>query len=129
LKYYKAKKNIKDDKVYYGDLPYKFTIGYENEEYAYFELLDEVQLPSKKNKDIEKITEDEYREFINVLSQQETEKRLHEEQAMITQLRAKENEKAQKENKLKRQFNILIDLLKSKELLSEAEYNQIINLE
>jgi hypothetical protein len=129
LKFYKAKKKVTDDKVYYGDLPYQFVIGYENDEYAYFELLDEVQLPSKKNKDIEKITESEYREFISILTQREAEKRLQEEQTIMTQLKAKENGKKQNEEKLKRQFNLLLNLLKSKKLLTEIECNQILNLE
>jgi hypothetical protein len=123
MKFYKAKKKIEDGKILYGNLPYKYVIGYEDEEYAYFELPDNIKLPGKKDNDIKIIDETIYKNFVDNLKTKENEKRQIENTEMIEKIKNKKEEN----RKSKSQFETLLQILQSKNLLTAEEYNQIIN--
>lgn len=90
MKYYKAKLNIENGLTVYGKLPYRFVIGYEDEEYAYFELLDEVYIPSLE--EIEEITLEEYEGHVQYVLELEEQKRQKENQSVLEKIEQKKSE-------------------------------------
>lgn len=124
MKYYKANIKIIEDKKYYGNLPYKYATGYEDEGFAYFQLLDNMQLPLKRNdKSVIEITEQEYKSIIDKLTIAEKLKRETEQKGILKAIESKK----QKEKEIKTQFDLLINTLKNKGILTDKEIKDIIN--
>jgi hypothetical protein len=123
MKFYKAKKKIEDGKILYGNLPYKYVMGYEDEEYAYFELPENIKLPGGKDNNIKLIDETIYRQNLDSIRVKEIEQRQRKNTEAVENIRNRYEENT----RIKRQYESLLQVVQDRELLTEEELNTIMN--
>ncbi len=90
MRYYKSAIQMKDGQKKYGNLPPDFVLGYESEGEAYFELDEQVQIPV--NVDITEITLEEFTKVVQLITDQDSQKRQQDETNFIQHLKQKDEE-------------------------------------
>lgn len=108
MKYFKAPIRTENGQKVYGTLPHAFVIGYESDTEAFFELMDEVYVPSNAN--VTEITYDEFQLGVETIKQIIEQKKQEEYQNSLQEMERQKQDREQRIADLEMAISELLSL-------------------